>query len=38
MYETLAMEDRKQVLAAATRDFREGVAFLSKREAKFEDR
>jgi enoyl-CoA hydratase len=37
--QVIAMEDRNQVLAAGTRDFREGVAaFLAKREAKFEDR
>jgi enoyl-CoA hydratase len=37
--QAIAMEDRNQVLAAGTRDFREGVAaFLGKREAKFEDR
>ncbi len=35
----IAMEDRNQVLAAGSRDFREGVAaFLQKRPAKFEDR
>lgn len=37
--QAIAMEDRNQVLAVGTRDFREGVAaFLAKREAKFEDR
>jgi enoyl-CoA hydratase/carnithine racemase len=36
--QAIAMEDRNQVLAAGTRDFREGVAaFLGKREARFED-
>jgi enoyl-CoA hydratase len=36
--QAIAMEDRNQVLAAGTRDFREGVAaFLQKREARFED-
>jgi enoyl-CoA hydratase/carnithine racemase len=35
----IAMEDRNQVLAARSRDFREGIAaFLQKRPAKFEDR
>jgi enoyl-CoA hydratase len=35
----IAMEDRNQVLAAGSRDFREGVAaFLQKRPPKFEDR
>jgi enoyl-CoA hydratase/carnithine racemase len=35
----IAMEDRNQVLAAGTRDFREGVAaFLQKRPPVFEDR
>ena len=34
----IAMEDRNQVLAAGTADFREGVAaFLQKRPARFED-
>lgn len=34
----IAMEDRNQILAARSRDFREGVtAFLTKREAKFTD-
>jgi len=34
----IAMEDRNQVLAAGSRDFREGVtAFLQKRPARFED-
>jgi enoyl-CoA hydratase/carnithine racemase len=34
----IAMEDRNQVLAAGTKDFREGVtAFLQKRPPKFED-
>lgn len=34
----VAMEDRNQVIAAGSRDFREGVAaFLQKRPAKFED-
>jgi len=32
------MEDRNQILAAQTNDFREGVvAFLQKRPAKFSD-
>ena len=32
------MEDRNQILAAQTGDFREGVAaFLQKRPARFED-
>src|SRR6185503_19400602 len=36
--EVVAMEDRNQVLAAGTSDFREGVtAFLQKRSAKFRD-
>jgi len=36
--QAVAMEDRNQVLAVGTRDFREGVAaFLQKREARFED-
>jgi enoyl-CoA hydratase len=36
--QAIAMEDRNQVLAAGTRDFREGVAaFLGKRAARFED-
>jgi enoyl-CoA hydratase len=36
--QAIAMEDRNQVLAVGTRDFREGVAaFLQKREARFED-
>jgi len=36
--QAIAMEDRNQVLTAATRDFREGVAaFLQKRPARFED-
>src|SRR5690606_20344140 len=36
--QVIAMEDRNQVLAVGTRDFREGVAaFLEKREARFED-
>jgi enoyl-CoA hydratase/carnithine racemase len=36
--EVVAMEDRNQVLAAGTSDFREGVlAFLEKRPAKFRD-
>lgn len=36
--QAIAMEDRNQVLAVGTRDFREGVAaFLEKREARFED-
>ena len=35
----IAMEDRNQVLAAGTRDFREGIAaFLQKRPPVFEDR
>jgi enoyl-CoA hydratase len=35
----IAMEDRNQVLAAGSRDFREGIAaFLQKRPARFEDR
>jgi enoyl-CoA hydratase len=35
----IALEDRNQVIAASSRDFREGVAaFLAKREAKFSDR
>ena len=34
----VAMEDRNQVLAAQTNDFREGVlAFLEKRPARFRD-
>jgi enoyl-CoA hydratase/carnithine racemase len=34
----IAMEDRNQILAAGTKDFREGVgAFLQKRPPKFED-
>ena len=37
--EVVAMEDRNQILAAQTRDFREGVAaFLQKRPARFENR
>lgn len=37
--QAIAMEDRNQVLAAGTRDFREGVAaFLGKRDARFENR
>jgi len=36
--EVIALEDRNQVLAAGTADFREGVAaFLEKRAAKFRD-
>jgi enoyl-CoA hydratase/carnithine racemase len=36
--EVVAMEDRNQVLAARTSDFREGVmAFLEKRPARFRD-
>jgi enoyl-CoA hydratase/carnithine racemase len=36
--QVVAMEDRNQMLAARTRDFREGVAaFLEKRPPKFED-
>jgi len=36
--EVIALEDRNQVLAAGTADFREGVAaFLEKRPAKFQD-
>jgi enoyl-CoA hydratase/carnithine racemase len=36
--QAIAMEDRNQVLAVGTRDFREGLAaFLAKREARFED-
>jgi enoyl-CoA hydratase len=36
--EVIAMEDRNQVIAAGTADFREGIAaFLGKRPAKFED-
>jgi len=36
--QAIAMEDRNQVLAAGTRDFREGVsAFLGKRAAEFAD-
>ncbi len=36
--QAIAMEDRNQVLAAGTRDFREGVAaFLARREPQFED-
>ena len=36
--QAVAMEDRNQVLAAGTRDFREGIAaFLAKREARFAD-
>ena len=36
--EAIALEDRNQVLAAGTADFREGVAaFLEKRAAKFRD-
>ena len=35
----IALEDRNQVIAASSRDFREGVAaFLAKREAQFSDR
>jgi len=35
----IAMEDRNQILAASTRDFREGItAFLQKRPPVFEDR
>jgi enoyl-CoA hydratase len=34
----IALEDRNQVIAASSRDFREGIAaFLAKREAKFSD-
>jgi len=37
--QAIAMEDRNQVLAAGTRDFRESLAaFLGKREPRFEDR
>ena len=37
--QAIAMEDRNQVLAAGTRDFRESLAaFLGKREPSFEDR
>jgi len=37
--QAVAMEDRNQVLAAGTRDFREGIAaFLAKRAPSFEDR
>jgi enoyl-CoA hydratase/carnithine racemase len=37
--QAIAMEDRNQVLAFGTRDFREGVAaFVEKRPARFEDR
>ncbi len=36
--QVIAMEDRNQMLAARTRDFREGIAaFLEKRPPKFED-
>jgi len=36
--EVIALEDRNQVLAAGTADFREGVrAFLEKRPARFRD-
>jgi enoyl-CoA hydratase len=36
--EVIALEDRNQVLAAGTADFREGVAaFLAKRPARFKD-
>jgi len=36
--QAIAMEDRNQVIAAGTRDFREGVAaFLQKRTARYED-
>jgi len=36
--EVIALEDRNQVLAAGTADFREGVAaFLQKRPARFTD-
>jgi len=36
--QVVAMEDRNQILAAQSPDFREGVAaFLQKREAKFHD-
>ena len=36
--QAIAMEDRNQVVAVGTKDFREGVAaFLQKREARFED-
>jgi enoyl-CoA hydratase len=36
--QVVAMEDRNQILAAQSPDFREGVAaFLEKREAKFRD-
>ena len=36
--EVIALEDRNQVLAAGTVDFREGVAaFLEKRPVKFRD-
>src|SRR5262249_4252033 len=35
----IAIEDRNQVLASSSSDFREGIAaFLEKREAKFQDR
>ena len=35
----IALEDRNQVIASSSRDFREGIeAFLAKREAKFSDR
>ena len=37
--EARVLEDRNQVLAVQSEDFREGVrAFLEKREAKFQDR
>ena len=36
--QVIAMEDRNQILAARSSDFREGVAaFLGKREARFTD-
>ncbi|MEW6269339.1 MAG: enoyl-CoA hydratase-related protein [Thermodesulfobacteriota bacterium] len=36
--QVVAMEDRNQILAAQSPDFREGVsAFLEKREARFKD-